>query len=194
MSMQTIARYSFPSNHLITAQLMKVPENEGTLKAVHFAMMALMPGTKNDSNNRSYDFKNGIHVKFSLHELAGLAWALQQYAVGNTENINYVKFAQSNGTNKTVSLAVGVETTGKNNTPNRLIQLRFSSGSMNAIKMSCDQAAAMSEILMKLYHIGCDLELTREVNADVYKKQYNTESKTQTNDFDSEGTNPFDGF
>jgi hypothetical protein len=124
------------------------------------------------------------HVKYNLHELEGLSFALKQYAIGNVQNLGYVKFTNSNNTSKVVSLLVGIE---KQNVKgeeisNRVIALNVSSNNNGKrIQLTCDNAHAMAETIHQLYLIGCQHEFSREVNTDSYdNRQSNNASNSNS--------------
>ena len=75
MALENISRYSFTYNHLINVQILKNIDNIDTLKPVFFGMVSLIPGV-NENNNRTYDYSQAVHVKYGLHELEGLSFAL----------------------------------------------------------------------------------------------------------------------
>lgn len=183
MALDKIAWYSFPSNHLINIQLLKNVDNADSLKPLYFAMVSLIPGVK-DGSNRTYDYSQAIHVKYNLHELEGLSFALKQYAIGNIENLNYVKFTNSNNSSKVVSLQVGIEKQQVKNDEihNRVIAFNVAAnGSGKRVQLTCDNAHAFGETLHQLYLLGCEKEFSREVNTDNYTRQSNSNNQSAKN-------------
>ena len=193
MALEKIAWYSFPSNHLLNFQLLKNIDNVDSLKPLYFGMVSLIPGVK-DNNSRTYDYSQAVHVKYNLHELEGLAFALKQYAVGNTQHLNYVKFTNSNNTSKVVTLLVGSEKQQVKNEEiiNRVIAINVSSNnSGKRVQLSCDQAHSMGETIHQLYLIGCQNEFSREVNTDSYNKTSGSKQSSFSNQPSNTGGGAF---
>jgi len=95
-----------PMNHLLTIQLVNQPSAPSTktnFKPQYFYFLTLAPGAGNGSN-RTYDFSNKINMKFSIAEVFGLAFTLQQVAGGNPRVLPYSKFSKSGTGTKVVSI------------------------------------------------------------------------------------------
>jgi hypothetical protein len=193
MALDNVARYSFPFNHLINVQVVKNVENADSLKPMYFGMVSLIPGVS-DNNNRTYDYSQATHVKYSLHELEGLSFALKQYAGGNINHLGYVKFTKSGTGSKVVSLQVGTEENDVkgNKIITRVIAFNVSANNnTKRVQLSCDNAFAMGEMIHQMFLIGCQYELTREVNSDSYKSQNSSTSNKQSNFNTNSNTNSF---
>lgn len=169
MSFEKIAWYSFPFNHLITIQLLKnTNQNDNKLKPLHFFMFSLVPGVIKDDNERTYSYSDIINIKYSIQEIEGLSFVLKQYALGNVNNINYVKFSSSNNVDKYVTLMVSDKKTKIKDIDivNRIINIKFSvsNNASKVVSLSCDNAYSIGEVLHQLFKIACKLEFNRNTN------------------------------
>jgi len=100
-----------PMNHLLTIQLVNSPSAPSTktnFKAQYFYFLTLAPGAGSGAN-RTYDFTAKINIKYSISEIFGLAFILQQVAAGNTRVLPYTKFSKSATGQKNVAIIESVK-------------------------------------------------------------------------------------
>jgi hypothetical protein len=102
--------FSFPSNNLLTCQLVKrtptvLDANKVDLKEKFFFFLNMVTGV-GQQNSRTYDWTQKIVIKFSLREIITMSFILIECAKGNYDNVlPYTKFANSgSGTTKNVSI------------------------------------------------------------------------------------------
>lgn len=172
-NIERISAFSFPSNHLLSFQLVKDLANAGSIRPEYFFFVTLAPGVSAEGtvSGRSYDFNNSMTLKFAVHEMSGLAFAMKQYAMGNGKHINYTKFAKSGTGQKVVSLA---ESSKSQNTKNgeiiiRQVQFRITVNSTTqSVAMTLDQTYAVSEVIDILFKKAADLEFSRHINTTTY--------------------------
>jgi hypothetical protein len=171
-TLDKIFSYSFPSNHLLNVQLMNEINNGGKYspdKVSHFCFVGLIPGvtTNENSASRTYDFKNGITIKFSLQEISGLSFVLNMCAIGNTSAVlPYSKFAKSTSNKSVTIFEVPIDPNKKYDS--RKIILKFdivNSNSKYAITLTPDQAFSISKVLEKIFEKGISLEMERQLLA-----------------------------
>lgn len=172
-SLEKVHNFSFPSNHLLTFQLMRDLEKSQTLKQEYFFFVGLIAGVQGTDGGRTYDFESGnTNLKFSIQEIGGLSFALKQHAQGNGKHINYVKFSKSGTGQKTVSLEDNLKSmTDKNNnqrTQNQILFKVSNNGNVKAIALTLDQAYSIGEILDVLFKKALDLEFSRTLNTTSY--------------------------
>lgn len=172
-NIERISTFSFPSNHLLSFQLVKDLANAGSIRPEYFFFVTLAPGVNAEgtASGRSYDFNNAMTLKFAVHEMSGLAFAMKQYAMGNGKHINYTKFAKSGTGQKVVSLA---ESSKSQNTKNgeiiiRQVQFRITVNSTTqSVAMTLDQTYAVSEVIDILFKKAAELEFSRHINTTTY--------------------------
>jgi hypothetical protein len=159
---------SFPSNHLMISQLMHdlSNSNNNTDKFEYFCFMSLMPGVNTgDGNNRTYDFKSGITLKYSIQEIKGLSFTLEQWALGNGQNcLPYAKFSRSNSGQKSVTAFETPANSNKQYDTRKLI-LVFSiidSKVKHSLSLTPEQAYSTAAILSKIFEKGLELEFNRQ--------------------------------
>jgi len=165
---------SFPSNHLITVQLVhQIEQFQQTGQYVdnrpkYFAMLSLIPGSEGNGGDRGYEFQNNITMKFSLMELMGFAETLAEIARGNIYVLPFVKFAKSAGNTKSLTIMHKVKDnqyspTGKE--ANLVITVSENKTKKNAISLAPFQALGFSKSLIMLADKGMKLDLERQINA-----------------------------
>ena len=161
---------NFPSNNLLSVDLINaVPTTASRYgvdtKSQHFCFINFVPG-EGSEENKTYNFKNKIVIKYSLLELEGLSKVLENNATSLGQAFSpYKKFAKSEGGNKNISVwQTGNEIPGPNNTKinkrTLFIQIQSASNKI-CISLTPDQAYALSSALHLIYLKGFDLEFER---------------------------------
>jgi hypothetical protein len=206
-NIERVSSFSFPSNHLLSFQLVRDLENVGSIKPEYFYFITLAPGANAEGNasGRTYEFNNAMTLKYAVQEMSGLAFALKQYAMGNGKHLNYTKFAKSSTGQKVVSLAEQSkhQTTKNGEIIIRQVQFRVTvNNTTQSIAMTLDQTYALSEMVEILFKKGADLEFNRQINTTSYdnngagKSQGNNATSHQKPAFNSGKTEdtspPFD--
>lgn len=171
---ERISLFSFPSNHLINVQLVRDTSTNKATKPEYFFFVTLAPGASSSENmsGRTYEFKQSVTIKYAVHEMASLAFAMKQYAMGNGKHINYAKFSKSDTGQKTISLA---ESTKTQNTKNGEINIRLVlfkvtvNGNTQAVSMTLDQAFGFGEVIDLLFKKGAELEFSRQQSTVSYQ-------------------------
>jgi len=145
ITMHNIAQ---PMNHLLTIQLVNQPSAPSTktnFKPQYFYFLTLAPGAGNGSS-RTYDFSNKINMKFSIAEIFGLGFTLQQVAGGNPRVLPYSKFSKSGTGTKVVSIVESAKQ-GKYG-PTRIITIFVSCNSQKySLNLSTAEAYALAKQL-----------------------------------------------
>lgn len=183
-NLDRVIQFSFPSNHLLTLQLVKSKDNNSA-RPDHFFFVGFIPGVKSDttSTGRTYDFNNAVNIKFSIQEVGGLGFALKQYALGNGRHIQYVKFAKSAGSSKILSLIDSEKTQqGKDGAEfkTRTVTIRAAVSSNNAahaMALTIEQAHSLGDVCEELFKKALHLEFDNQSNSTKYTKpeqKYNT--------------------
>jgi len=160
---------AYPGAHLLIFQLVKEaspPSNRVNLKPELFYFVTLAPGAGRGAD-RTYDFQNKVNIKFGIHEILALSFALHCAAVGNLASIvGYNKFARSNET-KSVTIGIAEKTSKFGN--QRQITLFVSAGSAkHAFAVDATMASAMSTQLEMSAKLATQMEFTRVSNASSY--------------------------
>jgi len=185
VTIERIANFSFPSNHLVNFQLIRDLEKAQSIKPEYFFFVSLNPGASGDNGARTYNFQENISLKYGIHEIAGLSFALKQASLGNAKAVNYVKFSKSSTGNKSISITEGPlkEIPTKNGPVSvRQIFLSFASNSnVKQLTLTLDQAYSIGEMLDVLFKKGAELELSRVVNTVSYNRQDNRQNNRQDN-------------
>jgi hypothetical protein len=186
-SIEKVFTFSFPSNHLLNVQLVHEISNNTKYvaeKIEYFCFMSLIPGANTgDGQNRTYDFKNSINLKFSLQEISGLAFVLNACAIGNGHvALPYTKFAKSSTGNKSVTIFEAAADQNKQYDFRKII-IKFdliSSKVKYALQLSPDQAYSVAKVLEKIFEKGISLEIEKQIQAPRettgYTKQNNSET------------------
>lgn len=204
-TIEKIANFSYPSNHLVNFQLMRDLEKSQTIKPEFFFFVGLTPGASGDNGARTYNFQEGINLKYGVYEISGLSFALKQAAQGHAKAINYVKFSKSATGSKSVSISEGPikeVPTKSGSTSIRQIFLTFSNGSnTKQLTLTLDQAYAIGDMLEVLFKKAADLEFSRTVNTvsytnnkQDYKNTFNNQQSVPKNNQPSieQSSPPFD--
>lgn len=217
-NLEKIAAFSFPSNHLVNFQLMRDLEKAQTLKPEYFFFVGLVPGVSGDNGARTYDFQSGFSLKYGVHEISGLAFALKQAAQGHAKAINYTKFSKSASGSKSVTITEGPpkEFTNKSGVTTNIRQIFFSfinGSNVKQLTLTLDQAYSIGDTLEILFKKAADLEFSRTINTvsftnnkQEYKNTFNNQQSVPKinqqpvdNDMDSDTnsnylSNGFGGF
>ena len=180
--LEQVCGLSFPSNHMLQIQLMrevKPPRQDGRMdqRAAYWAFVTIAPGV-GEGSSRTYQFKDGsISQKFSLQEIIGLSFVLNQIAKGMTQTVlPYSKFTR--GTSSKVLFInemVKDQTVGNQQMKVRMAQLTIRDNGKNvnhSIQLSMDQAHAMAMSLIEIFKKGMDLELTRQITTPKQQQSY----------------------
>ena len=200
-NIERISNFSFPSNHLLTIQLVRDISAAGSIKPEHFFFVTLAPGGSSQENasGRTYDFNNSVTLKYAVQEISGLAFALKQYAMGNGKHINYTKFTKSQAGQKVVSLDTTSKTQQTKNGEIIIAQVLFkvtSNSNTQSIAMTLDQAYSLSEVCDLMFKKGADLEFNRQINTVSYNKDNNRPNNGNNRSFNQNSNNneaaPFD--
>jgi murein DD-endopeptidase MepM/ murein hydrolase activator NlpD len=97
-----INNINFPGTNLITFQLVhriiNYQINKNDYKPKYFFFFTIIKGVGNQ-NNRTYDFKQKINIKYNTRELAMLSFVFKQLAVGNVYVLPYDKFSRNKKVN-----------------------------------------------------------------------------------------------
>jgi len=145
ITMHNIAQ---PMNHLLTIQLVNSPSAPSTktnFKAQYFYFLTLAPGAGSGAN-RTYDFTAKINMKYSIAEVFGLAFILQQVAAGNTRVLPYTKFSKSATGQKNVAIIENIKQ--GNNGPVRQITIFVGcNGKKHSLNLSPAEAYALAKQL-----------------------------------------------
>lgn len=183
-TIERVATFSFPSNHLINFQLMRDLEKSQSVKPEYFFFVTLNPGASGDNGARTYNFQESISLKYGVYEIAGLSFALKQASQGNAKAVNYVKFTKSSTGNKSVSISEGPIKeipTKSGPIPIRQIFLAFSSNSnVKQLTLTLDQAYSIGEMLDLMFKKAAELEFSRSANSVSYSNN-KQESKSNFN-------------
>lgn len=189
-SMEELFGFSFPSNSLLTVQLMKENSqpsmNNGYVdnRPKHFFFVNVV-GSGNNGSDRAYDFKNNsVAVKYSIHELGALAKVLEALSRGNKSEFgnNYSKFAKSQAGNKMVS-AYGMSNNDKKNqyevdwNINLTAQLQGENQMKNTVIMSPADAFSLSKALFKLHDKALELEIERQLGTPKFSGNQSNQQK-----------------
>lgn len=195
-NIERISNFSFPSNHLLTIQLVRDISAAGSIKPEHFFFVTLAPGASSEnSSGRTYDFNNSVTLKFSVQEISGLSFALKQYAMGNGKHINYTKFTKSQAGQKVVSLDTNTRTQQTKNGEILIAQVLFkvtSNSNTQSISLTLDQAYSLSEVCDLLFKKGADLEFNRHINTVGFKDNNKQTSNFNSNVSNNSNNQPFD--
>lgn len=172
VTIERVANFAYPSNHLVNFQLMRDLEKSQTMKPEYFFFVTLNPGASGENGARTYNFQEAISLKYGVHEIAGLSFALKQASQGNAKAINYMKFSKSSTGNKSVSIAEGAIKeipTKAGPLPIRQILLSFSSNAnTKQLTLTLDQAYSIGEMLDLLFKRAAELEFSRVINTVSY--------------------------
>jgi hypothetical protein len=162
-NLDKVCGYSFPANHLLTFTLMHDLKNIGSVKSEYFLFVALAPGaTIENENSRTYDFSKIVNLKYSVHEIGGLSFALKQYAIGNGKHINYSKMSKSNNNFKTLVLRESEKEVSLKSGSLKVKYVNYqitSNSNTQSVSLTLDQAHALGEILDAMFRKAVELEL-----------------------------------
>jgi len=141
-------------------------------KPQYFYFLTLAPGAGNGSN-RTYDFSNKINMKFSIAEVFGLGFTLQQVAGGNPRVLPYSKFSKSGTGTKVVSV---VESTKQSSHgPSRIITIFVSCNSQKySLNLSTAEAYALAKQLDLSATEATKLEFNRLSSSPTIKRSNQT--------------------
>jgi len=87
-SLQTVYQYSLTLNNMITVSLMRDLESKFNK---FFFWLNVVPGSKTDEGNKTFNFKDGLTFKLSPIKIAELGHALNAYSKGQQAMVG--KFA-----------------------------------------------------------------------------------------------------
>lgn len=198
-TLENICSFSLPSNHLVVFQLIRAKPNEGvektSAKSEYFSFVTIAPG-EGDNNNRTYNFQNSINVKYSLQEIAGLAFVLKTVAQGMGKMcLPYTKFAKSGNGTKQISVwepAPAQVQQGQYAKPRAInITLKENNNQGISIPLTPDQAFSISESLTILFQKGLNLDFDRQVNAPKTTKNNNSYGNMNNNNGQQSNNNGF---
>lgn len=173
--------FSFPSNHLVTISLLHDPDSR---YEPYFAIIKLAPGDSDGSNNnRTYDTKNSINMKFSIRELPALAAALKAYCMGDKAFPPYSKFSKSRDTTKTLSVFAGKRNEKGGEEPTVVLKVATPNVKYG-IRLSPYEAYSLGSIIEKIFEFAIqkDIEFQKSSPA-VFKENDSPQpSKKKTQD------------
>lgn len=188
-TLTNLISYSFPSNNLLTIQLVRsLPNSEkdsASNKVQYFFMIALAPGEKADNDfNRTYNFKRAITIKFSIHELMSLGFVMRRFAMGQSAIIgNYVKFSKSETGQKRVTVweSSKEQKTQKGSYNQRIINLGMSAAENHVINFTPEDANSFADISDQISKKAFDLEFERQKSLSSGSNQVMYENSASTN-------------
>lgn len=155
-----VAGFSFPSNNLFLAALIKsVPKTNDKKfeKESYFFFITCVLGVTNDTL-RTYDFNQKVAQKFSLKDLKSLSFALKELAKSNESVLPYTKFTNSGDGAK--SLYLQSKTNDKQQT-SIILGASWKNLKINTTFTKSD-AYAVADLLDHLYELGMKLELDEQ--------------------------------
>lgn len=159
-SLEPVANFSFPFNHLITFGLVKrvaAPSDKVDFKEKMMFFVSLIPGVKQEnSENRTYEFKSALRQKYSTREIFELAFAFKEAALGNFDILPYQKFTQDK-----MSSIYTMPNQQKNTTQ---VFFNVSQGKASKISVPLSQfnCYSISEVLNKMASRALELEFENQ--------------------------------
>jgi len=202
MAIENIANISFPANHLLNIQLVRIDnENDKYQNKPQFHIMfGFHPGYENDNGGRGYDFKNNaISMKLSLNDALAYAFTLKESASGNHSQVTpYTIFTKSQNTTKTINVYYGKEEKKiKKNGEEKSISLpkvnthvAITGNRGNSVSMPAQNAYAFGVQIEKLVQKGLELEMERQMGKVSFNQGGQARGNSSNNN--SKGDAPFD--
>jgi hypothetical protein len=164
--------FSLPSSSLLMVQLMhEAPQVTNTKyvnqKSERFIFVNIVPGV-GGRENRTFDWKSQLSIKYSITELSGLSFVLKHTASGNSRNVlPYSKYARSDKAAKMVTVTEAAADPNKAFEPRKIFftMQEKNSGAKHTIAMTPDQAYGLAVQMEKMSEKAMELEAERQITA-----------------------------
>ncbi|MBR4608029.1 MAG: hypothetical protein IKO41_17625 [Lachnospiraceae bacterium] len=152
----TICSFSFTSSSLVTVSLVRRMPFQPDPKERYFAFLTFAPGV-GQGGNRTYDFRQRITQKVALRDMAMIAFALKQAALGNFNVLPYKGYTNSGSGSKCMYLQ-------RNENGDGLVLGMSQNKSSINIVLNYPQAHSIGQTIDTLYAKGMALEIDFQMN------------------------------
>lgn len=182
-TLEPVANFSFPFNHLITVGLVKriaAPSDKTDFKEKMMFFVSLIPGIIQDnSQNRTYEFKSALRQKYSTREIFELSFAFKQAALGNYDILPYQKFTQDKMS------SIYTAPNQQKNTTQIFFNISQGKASKISVPLSRVNCYSFSQVLEKMANHALDLEFENQ-SGGVFKNNNHYETDTENKVFGQE--------
>lgn len=175
--LELVYSHSFAANAAFNFSINRDVGEKSSFKPSYVIMVSVLPGT-GSGQNRSYDKDNKINFKFSLQEIASLAFALKGHATGGLKH-PCSKFSKTQTENKWFNVSSTPYKAG--NAPEKPgVSLSVGMSGSKDLKINTivpqDQAYGLGMVLEKMFDRAMELELTKSANQATFSRNNNGNS------------------
>lgn len=171
--LEQVYAFSYAANNAFNFTLNKEVGEKSNFRQSYIVMVSVLPGERSDSNaqNRTYNKDRRINFRFSLMELAALAFSLKGHATGQFTQ-GSTKFSKTKTESKWFTVSSGMMKLRTGDVPGVSIVVGQNGNQENKIStiIPLDQAYSLGSVLERIYHYGMDLEFQQNNNSTSYRR------------------------
>ncbi|MEM4385549.1 MAG: hypothetical protein QXD03_03270 [Candidatus Anstonellales archaeon] len=155
--MEIIYSHSFTYNHLLTVS---VVFDDSRNHSKYFSLVSIVPG-EGSVENRTYNFRNKITMKFDIRELLSLGIALRSVAInGNINILPYSKFSKIKDKSKILTV-FKTKDSDHNQRDIDVIIISVASGNTKyGIRLSIPDAYSVGYVIEKMAELCIDRDIS----------------------------------
>lgn len=165
--LEPVCQFGFTFNHIFTVALIhrvaKIQSVKENLREKYMFFLTIAPG-EGQANQRTYNFKNKITLKYSIRETISFANVLLEVGRGNDSILPYRKFSRT----QTESKNCGIWTVFNKDQQGqqvKSINITFSSVQKYSIVLTPSDAIGIGEVIRTMTQKGLELEINHQMNS-----------------------------